>query len=77
LFIEAKAFSMLITSRKYKNNRFYVPRKKYILEIQRKSMQIVPVKFIPESFSRAARLPGILIWHYKERREGEREGFQA
>jgi hypothetical protein len=35
-------------------------------------MQIVPVKFIPESFSRAAWLPGILIWHYKERREGER-----
>jgi hypothetical protein len=36
-------------------------------------MQIVPVKFIPESFSRAARLPGILIWHYKERREEERK----
>jgi hypothetical protein len=68
---------MLNTYRKDKNNLFYAARKKNILEIQRRrSMQIVPVKFIPESFSRAA----LASWDFNlalQREEGGREkGFK-
>jgi hypothetical protein len=68
---------MLNTYRKDKNNLFYAARKKNILEIQRRrSMQIVPVKFIPESFSRA----GPASWDFNlalQREEGGRgKGFK-